>query len=199
MAVQVLFSGPLLHAIGGLELDATLSAEHGRSAQVTQYPVERGAPISDHIQPDPDTVRIEGLVTNAPIGIEGDGANDADRAGDVFDALEILHNAGEPVTIVSDLGVYANMAITSITYPRDTLTREALRFSITAKQVRLAESRTVGIPPGVVGGVEAEGDAPGTMDAQGPSQQSSGQKQATEATPTQTEKASGSLLFQLAD
>ena len=196
MAVQVLFTGALLHSIGGIELDATLSAEHSRSAQVTQYPVERGAPVADHIQADPDSLRLEGLITNARIGLAGDEQSQVDFAGDAFDLLEEIHRAGEPVTIVSDLLIYPLMAITALNYPRDTQTRDALRFTLTATQVRLAESRTVGIPASAVGAVEAEGDAPGTVAAQAPSQQSSGTKQTAEATPTQEEKASGSLLFE---
>lgn len=51
-----------------LLLDASPSRSHNASAQVTEHPVETGAPVADSIRPMPRRLTIEGMITNTPIG-----------------------------------------------------------------------------------------------------------------------------------
>ena len=48
-----------------LDLDVTQDEIHEWNNEVTQYPVEIGSPISDHIQLNPDNLTISGLITNS--------------------------------------------------------------------------------------------------------------------------------------
>jgi hypothetical protein len=50
-----------------LEFDVTTLEEFSRVAEVTTYPVETGAVLSDHYQPQPRAITIVGVVTNTPV------------------------------------------------------------------------------------------------------------------------------------
>jgi hypothetical protein len=49
-----------------LNFDALTVEELSRSAEVTQYPVESGAVLSDHYQPLPREIRLSGVVSETP-------------------------------------------------------------------------------------------------------------------------------------
>lgn len=53
--------------IGILELDATIHESHEYTNTVTEFPVEKGFRISDHIIRQPEKLVMEGFVTNSPI------------------------------------------------------------------------------------------------------------------------------------
>jgi len=53
--------------IDGIWIDCSVRESHGMTAQCTQFPVEDGPNISDHVRTQPETLHIEGIVTNTPI------------------------------------------------------------------------------------------------------------------------------------
>lgn len=53
--------------IAAIWIDVALRETHAMSAECTRHPVEEGADITDHVQLSPDTIAIEGLVSNQPI------------------------------------------------------------------------------------------------------------------------------------
>lgn len=52
-------------------LDATLKESFSADSELTQHPVERGADISDHIILKPQSVSIEGKISETPFSIGG--------------------------------------------------------------------------------------------------------------------------------
>lgn len=50
-----------------LEFDATILEEYNRAAYVTTYPIETGAVLADHYQPQPRSIVLTGVVTNTPV------------------------------------------------------------------------------------------------------------------------------------
>lgn len=63
--------------IAGIWIDCSLREQHGMSAQCTQFPVEDGPNITDHVRLQPETLHIEGLVSNTPLEMpksQADGA-----------------------------------------------------------------------------------------------------------------------------
>lgn len=50
-----------------IAVDATLRQQHSAPSTVTDHPVETGSNISDHIRPEPDTLTLEGIISNTPI------------------------------------------------------------------------------------------------------------------------------------
>ena len=59
--------GQLTSATTSLQLDAAIDENHSIKNTITQFPVEDGLNISDHIKQEPDRLKITGFVTNSPI------------------------------------------------------------------------------------------------------------------------------------
>jgi hypothetical protein len=139
-----------------LEFDVLVSYAPSHSAKATQFPVEKGATITDHVLQDADLVRFEGLVTNTPLpsnvgmGFEAVATDMrerfAGRAGLVYAALVRVKEAGEPVTIDTPLRFFENMVIESLETSESAETGDALSFSISAREIRTTETRTVQTP-----------------------------------------------------
>jgi hypothetical protein len=51
-----------------LEFDALSGEEYSRDAEIPKYPVETGAILSDHYQPQPRKINLQGTVTDTPSG-----------------------------------------------------------------------------------------------------------------------------------
>lgn len=52
-----------------IEFDATLSEHYNSPADVTEHPVEEGAPISDNIRQKPNRVTVVGTISETPIEV----------------------------------------------------------------------------------------------------------------------------------
>lgn len=50
------------------QFDAVINEQHSRDAQVTQFPVETGQVVTDHILVMPPEVTVQGIITDSPIG-----------------------------------------------------------------------------------------------------------------------------------
>jgi len=100
-----------------LDFDATLVEEFSRAADVTQYPVENGAVLSDHYQPQPRALTLEVQVSDTPAQIPNriDGKTNAAPAPGARERPKHL-----------DLPVHRE-PVTSITSTR-ILTANAARF-----------------------------------------------------------------------
>ena len=173
MTISVLFGSRKAGKIGELQLDATLRETHIVTNEVTQYPVEDGADISDNIRLVPLEVEMNGFITNSPVDILQ--ANNAEvieqqngeieiknlKRTEVINrvelAVDILYQiAGRKVrgkqedpqlvTIVSGLRVYNNMAIKSLNIPRETPSEEAIRFNASFIEVNFVDSESNFIP-----------------------------------------------------
>jgi Dit-like phage tail protein len=152
MSVSVLLK-PTPPQIGELVLDAALTENHDYLSRVTSYPVEDGSDMTDHIQNEPEKIGIEGFVTNNPIrvaaaggGVSVDAARTAGvgtRAIDAFNALMLIRDQRQPVTIVTNLKTYESMALESINFPKGPTTGDALRFTSMWVKVRKVKSETV--------------------------------------------------------
>lgn len=51
-----------------IQIDASIKETHGRESPPTEFPVENGVGITDHIQIKPFTLEIEGMISDTPIG-----------------------------------------------------------------------------------------------------------------------------------
>jgi len=183
--------------IGQLFLDATIREEHSYRNRITQWPVETGANMTDHIRLEPDRITLEGFVTNSPVGIfpverigligavpgdnnfarfsgiAGFGANifqsagavdtlykdfrREDRTTHVENALDILlkmsgrnvdgsNVSPDPsVSIGTGLRRYNNMAMESLSIPRDSRTGEAMYFTAVFVKIETVATEMVEI------------------------------------------------------
>lgn len=84
--------------IASIWIDVSVREQHNSSAEVTKFPVEEGADITDHVRLSPNQVVIEGVVTNQPLELPGshvDGAS-ANESGFTFEVA-----TAEPTGITS--------------------------------------------------------------------------------------------------
>lgn len=127
--------------IGAIELDLTIDETHVRNADVTDFPVEGGGQIQDHISNQPKRLKITGFITDSPIETDSSLAN---RVQDAFDALDELFDKRITFDVVSGLKVYSNMAFESLDMPLTQL--GSCQFTATLKQITITHSELVSLP-----------------------------------------------------
>lgn len=165
-AVSLLFERTPVQ-IGGVTLDVSLSEMHTSANEVTDHPVETGVNIVDHVRAKPFVLRLEGMVSNTPlpsatatstprelrtksgkvIQVASRSSASPKAAGTAYRELLRLRDDATLVTVVTGLARYDNMVVESLEVPRDAKTGQALRFSMSLKQIRQAVLQTAVIVP----------------------------------------------------
>lgn len=157
MADLALLFGQKTHAkIGAVILDASLSETHTKEVQVTDHPVEEGSNIADHLRQLPESVEINGMVSNTPLVIlaslfadspvEGDLTSPSDRVDVALKELDRIQDSGELVTVVTSLKEYSNMALVRRTATRDAATGNVLAVQMSLRRVVIAETQLLDLP-----------------------------------------------------
>ena len=152
------YTGPTM--IGDLALDCTVTETHTATSTVTEHPVESGAKITDHIRPDPVQLSITGIVSDTPIGSRQVQRSIAVGGASVqvtqqepptsttgygraaWAKLDAIRTAAKPVKVVTRDKTYENMALVSLSVPKESKTGGALYFTAQFKQVRIVYNRT---------------------------------------------------------
>lgn len=119
--------------VGVVELDVTLTENHTFNSRATNFPVETGGDVTDHIINDPDILTLSGIVSDTPLNI----FSFFTRSIDAFNRLVDLHERRVPVTVVTGLKVYQNMVMTTLDVPRNINTGQSLTFNIVLQNIRL--------------------------------------------------------------
>lgn len=140
-----------------VRIDARLRERHSMPSRVTQFPVEGGGTISDHIYNEPEKLSVEGFVSDTPVvsifSLLSSGPlpslfqqPNLSLAGAALDQLEGLRAARTPMTVVTGLRRYTDMAIENIDVPREAATGKALQFTIDFVRIRTVSVETTTIP-----------------------------------------------------
>ena len=120
--------------LGGI-VDGFLAEEHKIRLSKTSYPVEStGLPLTDHAVIEPRTLKLDGWVSDLLPSID-QGNPSASRGRVAWQQVYELMQTREPVTVVTTLGTYTDMLITSATAPVDRTTGRALRFDLELEEV----------------------------------------------------------------
>ena len=125
-------------SFGDFIFDAVISAEHSREVTVTSHPVQYGAEISDHSYLEPETV-------NLSIGMS-DVMSDIGQAAHSVNAhaqLVQMMQARELVTLVTRLGTYEDMIISSMSTPDDFATMNGIKAQIGFRHVNIVTAAVV--------------------------------------------------------
>jgi hypothetical protein len=137
-------------------IDAAPNEEHVFTSDVTDKPVEEGTDITDHVRVLPDSLTIEGVVSNSPIGTiaalrsaESPLAGEFLPADDALAYLRRLRLDREPVTVETDIAVYKSMVLTSLVVPRSATTGDALSFRATFREIQIVRTERVAVPVAV--------------------------------------------------
>lgn len=138
--VNFLFGKNRQKTIGGIAVDAFLTESHTQSAEVTEYSVEEGSPISDHVTPAPDGLSITGIISPTSIYTSGNESG-IDRVAECDQKFAELMAKGEPVDVVTGLRAYTNMVITEYAVNRSAENGRSLEFSMTLVKIRVITSK----------------------------------------------------------
>lgn len=157
MAVTLVYRGARAK-IDALELDASVSEHHQTQVEVTDHPVEQGVAISDHRRRKPDTITIEGIVSNTALpdpsaGLTQQRSNgqdflsrsirDTGKAEDAYSQLLDLADSTTLITVVTAIRTYENMTLTELSLPRDARSGDSIRFTATFREIRVVQNATV--------------------------------------------------------
>lgn len=141
------------YKVGSVKLDLILDEDHSKSAQVTENPLQDGRAISDGIFLELQDGSLTGLVTNHSVKIAEERAKQLElqdsetlmaeaenyqlenRAKQAWVDLKAVMDAKQPVTIVTSLEVYDNVAITNISTERNGDSGDALEIKVSFRQI----------------------------------------------------------------
>jgi len=140
--------------IGSVPLDALLIEDTELSANISQYPVEEGADISDHITQEPERLAVSGVVTAAGITIFGAGGRSKLIAAK--ETLRQLHKQRIPVTIVTGMDVYADYAMANAKISR-TNEGEKITLDCEFQKIDKVQLKQADIPPEKAAGSKGQG------------------------------------------
>ncbi len=121
-------------------IDCFLSEDHKYDSDVTNYPVESGANITDNIRPLPLEVSLEGIVSNTPIGNIALLRSADPPVTEMYTKFVELRDARVLTTIRTSLGTFANMAMKTLSIPRAAGRGDELRFNATFIQVQIVSN-----------------------------------------------------------
>lgn len=132
----------------GFAFDVVLSETTSLPSEVTDHPVEIGAPIVDHVQLRPVSVSVMGTVSNTPIGTRGGSG----RALASVQEIRALRDSEQLLTLeLGDGTIYTNMLLTSLSVSRDNSRgRNTRDITMELKQVRLVYSAYTLIDPALI-------------------------------------------------
>jgi hypothetical protein len=142
-----------------IPLDARVGSTYRFSSEITQYPVESGATITDHVHLRPDEISLEGMVSDTPVnelptylGLRGDRETrvSGSRSQGAFDALFVAWRDRLPLTVIAEYMIFDDMIVESFEIPKAPDRGEAIWFSMRLRKVVTVETLTAALPPEVV-------------------------------------------------
>lgn len=125
-------------------IDAAVSDGHTARVRFTEHPVEFGAKISDHGIIEPRTYTLRGRIAtvstrggDAPLDVIGSAKN---RPQVAWEKLQGLAFSRDIVTIESNLKVYENIVLESLSSDQDSLTSRVLDFEAVFRELFVVEA-----------------------------------------------------------
>lgn len=143
--------------VSTMQFDVIENEVHDWSNEISQYPVEGLADISDNIRQKSAELRISGFISNQPIsGLVDEVTNFADRllngrkrTQDGFNQLKALRDLRVPVTVSTRYRVYTNMGIDAVSVRRTPDDGDAIVIDIVFCEINVVKTQTDKVPPGL--------------------------------------------------
>lgn len=139
--------------IGEVTVDASVAEGHTLEGDVTEHPVEKDSDISDNYRVRPRTVQIEGVISDTPLSTGfpgetlvnsiGSALSGASPSKTAWDQIQDYFDNAQVIDISTSLQSYPNMVLTNFSVARDAKNGQNLRFSCTAKRLRVVQIATV--------------------------------------------------------
>ena len=188
---------------GNIELDANLEETHEWGADVTENPVEEGAPVADHVIERADKLTVRGFVSESPVtaspnilGLIGSVSDASSRTQQVFDLLRLLIKEKATMTVYTKHLTYDDMVLTGLRIPRTPADGQAIEFVADFVHVRFVEAQSVDVPNGISAKGKTADDA--TVRKTSPAKDA-GKKGATDSTAAAAKKPPTSFLKGMLD
>lgn len=130
--------------IGDLNVDVMLEREVTFDSEITEYPVEDGFPVSDHVTRKPMKLSLTVVCTPTPVV----GNASQSRMNDVANAIQKMYKAAEPITVKTADAIYENMVLTHAPLPLSVSNGYCYKMQVDLVQVRKAQAKSEDVPEG---------------------------------------------------
>lgn len=138
-------------SIDGYDIDVFVTEEHSHECEVTELPIESGSDVSDHVRVKPDSVSVEGIVSDTPIGRVSEvrqpdfdaGLMPSDAA---YDYLKRLRSERRTFVVVTSRAVYDSMVFQSLNVTETADNGDILRFRAVFKQIVVRSNARATVP-----------------------------------------------------
>jgi len=136
-AIQTLvaYFQPHRRSIGGIIAEVTIDEQGEDDLQITEHPVEQGAPIADHAFKRPSTLTIRA-------GWSRQKSGDLSAETGVYGWLLGMQAALLPFNLITGKRNYSNMLIERLQVTTDNHSEYALMATISCRQVILVSTQT---------------------------------------------------------
>lgn len=130
-------------SIGGFVADVTVEEDHVDELEITNFPVEQGASITDHSFKLPAQVRILAGYSNSSLAAFGD----PNYIRAVYDSFLTLQASREPFDIFTGKRIYQNMLIRRLHTMSNQQHENDLMLDIECREIQITYTQTVTVPP----------------------------------------------------
>ena len=134
-ATTIMYEGPR-HSIGTIELDAVTTETHGAEVEITDFPIETGSSITDHVRRKPLTLSMTVVLSDIT-----DSGPVPGRSVDLCNQLYLMQSDAKVLSVYTPAKTYDSMLIQSIGVPRDNKSGCGLTLNVALKQVSLVQNR----------------------------------------------------------
>ena len=134
--------------LGILILDVTVTEELGFAAEISQFPVEDGTTISDHVTQGAETLRVSGVIATQDVGSFESNDTGELKVVDVVEALRRIHAAREVLDVSTGQLQHKDFAFSDLRAVRTADGGQGNFLSITGEltKVRKVNLRTAEVP-----------------------------------------------------
>lgn len=133
--------------VNTIECEATLGAQHNRTAKVTEHPVAKGEATTDNVRPDPDGLVLDCFWSNKPVDPILFGKRYATgnfgAAQQAYEQLNAAFQNGYRALIRMRMWTYGEMVIASMSAAETVDDGHSIKVSITFREVKTATSVTI--------------------------------------------------------
>lgn len=126
--------------------DCTTSISHTFANDISELPIENGESVTDHIQKKNNKFTVEGRYDRFSLSpYDEDVVGQEDRLNKAYNFLLGLRDDRTVFTLITNLDVYENCAVASLTFNTTPETSGTLSFSMEVTQIRSAKVERVTI------------------------------------------------------
>jgi hypothetical protein len=130
-------------SIGGFVADVTVEEDHVDELEITNFPVEQGAAITDHSFKLPAQCRV--LVGYSNSSLQSGG--DPNYVQSVYAQILALQASRQPFDIFTGKRVYENMLIRRLHTKSDKNEENIAMLDVECREIIITTTQTVTVPP----------------------------------------------------